>query len=84
MSASSDRATRRELRRAMGEGAISAMSDLHAQVQALTVKANEHTQQIDRLQNLAAENHGRLAAASLRLFMARSFWQRLHWLLTGR
>jgi hypothetical protein len=77
----------------MGEGAISAMSELHTQVQALTAKANEHTQQIDRLINVTATDGKRSTTvrdvqdrqiALVRVFMARSFWQRLRWLLTGR
>jgi predicted nucleic acid-binding Zn ribbon protein len=92
MSASSDRATRRELRRAMGEGAISTVAALQRQVEALTAMVNQQTVQIDRLIGVTATDGARLTTlrdmqdrqiAVVRVFLARPFSQRLRWLLTG-
>ena len=93
MSASSDRATRRELRRAMGEGAISTIAGQSREIEALTAIVNQQTVQIDRLigeQGATAAHLKRLQdahdrhVATMRVFVARPLWARLRWIVTGR
>ena len=79
MSASAEKATRRELRRAVGVQAIGVIDSqtqtIHAQTEA--IKANAQYFE-DRL------NDQRGQIDLFRAHIRRTFWQRVRWLVTGR
>ncbi len=53
MSEQMNRASRREIRRAMGDGAVATITELQAQIKHLTGVVNAHALQIDRLLAIA-------------------------------
>ena len=86
MSAVTDRSTRRELRRAMGESAIGVLNS-HADSIADILRGLEQfnarlTKGEDAREALAVEVDGRLV--DLELTVGRTLSGRLRWLLTGR
>lgn len=81
-----DRATRRDLRRAMGEQAVEVIAAhserllvLESRVDGLAPPLNEHQHQIDSLKRQQGATFN-----ALEEFCNRSILARLRWLLTGR
>jgi len=87
MSASAEKATRRDLRRALGAGAIRVIDSqtqaIHAQTHTLQARVlpslSTHAERLERL-----DDHLQGLDVAFTAFSGRSFWQRLRWLVTGR
>lgn len=79
MSASTERAARRDLRRAVGEDAV-------AIIEAQSGILVEQREAIDKLVVIVDAHESRLAVLNdvVGSQLRRTFWQRLRWLVRGR
>ena len=85
MSATAAKATRRQLRRSVGDTALGAIVEQGQQVTDLSARINGHTVHLTRIDEQLTAQRIALAAWTHtdRVVRSLTFYQRLRWLFTG-